>query len=97
MSDEKDLNEVYEDRNLLACALAQSTHAPSGWVPAPDTGDEWAVVFIETPMGQLSWHVPIEMARSLAPKPMGRYEYDGHSRDEKNDRLADWAASGCRS
>ena len=94
-TDQKSLDQVYEDRNLLACALAQATHAPSGWKPAPDASDEWAIVYIETPVGQVSWHVPIDMARALAPKPMGRSEYDGHSREEKNERLADWAAKGC--
>jgi len=93
---DKQIDEVYEDRNLLACALAQVTHAPSGWKPAPESPDEWAIVWIETPVGQVSWHVPREMAASLAG-PKQDSEYDGYDREAKNDRLASWASRGCRS
>lgn len=65
--DEKALEDVYHDRNLLACALAVATGAPSGWKPAPDAGDEWAIVWIETPMGQTSC-----MCRSTSPSRSGR-------------------------
>jgi len=94
MTDEEAIDEVYRDRNLLACALAQATHAPSGWKPAPDAGDEWVIVWIETPMGQVSWHVPRDMAESLAP-PRRDAEYSGYDRDQKNDVLASWADEGC--
>lgn len=94
--EEKDLEAVYEDRNLLACAVAELLPAGlAGWTPAPDTdGDEWAIVWIETPSGQMSWHVPRELAERLVPRN-DDYEWDGHDRDEKNDRLADWAEQGC--
>lgn len=90
---QKDINEVYNDRNLLACALAQATGAPSGWKPDEES-DEWAIVWIETPTGQVSWHVPREMAEKLAP-PKRNAEYDGYGREEKNDRLASWTKDGC--
>jgi len=91
---EKEIDAVYEDRNLLACALAQATYAPSGWKPDPESPDEWAIVWIETPVGQVSWHVPRDMAEDLAPPQQGA-EYDGYDREVKNDRLADWAERGC--
>lgn len=90
---EKELDDVYEDRNLLACVLAQTIGAPSGWKAAPDADDTWAIVWIETSMGQVSWHVPREMAEDLGP-PRCNSEYDGYDRNEKNDRLANWAADG---
>jgi hypothetical protein len=90
----KEIDEVYEDRNLLACALAQATQAPSGWKPDPENPEDWAIVWIETPMGQVSWHVPREMAEELAP-PKRDSKYDGYDRDVKNDRLTEWAYKGC--
>lgn len=94
--EEKDLEAVYEDRNLLACAVAELLPAGlAGWTPAPDTdGDEWAIVWIETPSGQMSWHVPREFAEDLTARN-DDYEYDGHDREAKNGRLADWASRGC--
>ncbi|WP_066418952.1 hypothetical protein [Halorubrum aethiopicum] len=93
-TNEKTLNDVYHDRNLLACALAVATGAPSGWKPAPDAGDEWAIVWIETPMGQTSWHVLRDLAESIGPAKRDS-EYDGYSREQKNDVLASWAEEGC--
>jgi len=94
--DEKALEDVYHDRNLLACALAVATGAPSGWKPAPDAGDEWAIVWIETPMGQTSWHVPVDLAESIGPMQRDS-DYGGYSREQKNDVLASWAEAGVRS
>ena len=96
MSDEKPIDDVYEDRNLLACALAQATHAPAGWKPDPESPEEWAIVWIETPIGQVSWHVPREMAEDLAG-PQRESEYDDYDRETKNDRLAQWAERRCPS
>lgn len=93
MSD-KEIDDIYRDRNLLACAFAQATNAPSGWKPDPESPEEWAIVWIETPTGQVSWHVPREMAESLAP-PQRDSEYSGYDREEKNERLANWASKGC--
>jgi len=95
-TDSKTTDDVYRDRNLLACALAAEIGWPmAGWTPAPDgDGDEWAVVWVETPMGQVSWHVPRDLAESLVRRN-DDYEYDGHSREIKNDRLAAWAEDGC--
>lgn len=92
---QKDLDEVYIDRNLLACALAQATDASSGWKPDPETPDEWAIVWIETPKGQVSWHVPRDMAELLGPSQRDA-DFDGYGRELKNDRLATWASEGCQ-
>ena len=90
----KTTDEVYEDRNLLACALAQAVGCPSGWKPDEDSPENWAIVWIETPEGQVSWHVPREMAEDLAP-PRRDSAYDGYDRVTKNDRLAAWTGEGC--
>ena len=92
--DPKPIENVYEDRNLLACALAESTNAPSGWKPDPESPATWAIVWIETPLGQVSWHVPRHLVErlSLRREDAG---YNGYGREEKNDRLAAWTKRGC--
>jgi len=89
----KELGDVYQDRNLLACAVAQLAGI-AGWKPDPESPDDWAIVWVETPVDQVSWHVPREMAEDLAP-PQRDSEYDGYDREEKNERLAEWCERGC--
>ncbi|OLZ39884.1 hypothetical protein A6E15_02310 [Natrinema saccharevitans] len=57
-TDEKPLDEVYHDRNLLAIAFARAIRLTWG----PNTAgwywhDGWPVVWVDTPTGQKSWHV----------------------------------------
>lgn len=85
--DDKDLNDVYEDRNLLACAFALATDNDSGWKPDPDSPEEWAIVWAELPTGQVSWHVPRTLAEDFGPQRSG-VMYDGYDREIKNNRLA---------
>lgn len=92
MGDEKDIDQVYEDRNLLACALVRA--AGGGYGPDPESPDEWAIAFIETPYGQVSWHVPLAMAERLGLVPR-EYDWDGHDRERKNEVLATWTREGC--
>lgn len=89
----KTLAEVYEDRNRLAVAfasLAATVEDYSGGWRMPDADDadasQWAVVWADTPAGQVSWHVPQELINltDLAHKP---HKWDGHDRITKNDRL----------
>lgn len=61
----------------------------------PDEGDdadadEWAIVYCWLPTGQVSWHVPRELAEE-AYLPRASVEWDGHSRGEKNQRLLSFA------
>lgn len=93
---EKEIDDVYYDRNLLACALVQATDAPSGWKPDSESPDEWAIVWVETPVGQVSWHVPAEMAWDLAA-PQQDVAFDVYDRNEKNLRLIEWCLKGCPS
>lgn len=94
---EKPLEAVYQDRNLLACALVQASQTPSGWTPDPERPAEWAIAWLETPYGQVSWHVPREMAERLNLSRDDSYEWDGHDRERKNDVLASWTQDGCPS
>jgi len=56
-------SKTYHDRvNLLARALAVATGAPSGGPPRPGRRRRVPIVWIETPMGQTSWQVPVDLA-----------------------------------
>lgn len=96
VDESKSIDGVYRDRNLLACALARTTHAPSGYYLDEESPDKWAIVWIETPQGQVSWHVPRELVDGLSV-PRNPIEWDGHSRATKNSRLAHWTSRGCPS
>lgn len=84
---------AYRDRNLLALAVVTMTEL-GGWTEDETDSDEYVIVWTETPMGQLSWHAPRETVEGLLPRD-DRYEYDGHTREMKNDRLASWIDDGC--
>lgn len=93
--DGDDLDAVYRERN--ACVAAIATMAVQrGWdafLAADDQEPGWHVVFLETPRGQLSWHVP-ERDLSLfsdlrvSDRP-SRMSWDGHTTPEKYQRLLD--------
>lgn len=105
MSAEKSVSEVYEDRNVLAFAFARSICTlgetlydlgvldecdvyDAGWY----LHDEWAVVFVELPEGQVSWHVrPEDVPEWLMEHDPSAF--DGHTREEKNERLLEFARS----
>lgn len=104
-SEEKTKSDVYRDRNLLAVAFLAAyaevrhyerhhygrTPADMGWWPDTDdvNGEEWAVVWVDLPTGQVGWHIP----REMVPDWLGKKdpEYDGYTTDEKNERLRRWA------
>lgn len=90
----QELDEAYTDRNSLACALARSTDAESGWKPDPESPDDRAIVWIETPYGQISWHVPQGFAASSG-LPLDESDYDGYDCNTKNTRLWKWVEKGC--
>lgn len=81
---------VYAERNAVVCALARAMHAAGstvGW--ARDERDEtggWPVLYIDTPAGQVSWHLP----KDELPEWVEPYEgsWDGHTTAEKYARLA---------
>ncbi|SEW01289.1 hypothetical protein [Natrinema salifodinae] len=92
-TNEKPIDEVYHDRNLLAIAFARAirlTWDPNtaGWY----WHDEWPVVCVDIPTGQKSWHVTPDLKDVLERSPLDESEptggYDGHSRTLKNCRLA---------
>jgi len=101
-AEEKTIEEVYQERNLLALAFigqyelyhsaAYGKEVEMGYwydEDAPESGGddfEWVVVWVNTVEGQVGWHVPDNM---LPPWLEERDpEYSGYSTDEKNNRVA---------
>jgi hypothetical protein len=109
MTEEKTVGEVYDDRNALALALAETVRrfhdqlldAGDGaalefrtcWTACDGDdadADEWAVIYCWLPTGQVSWHVPRELVEESNIRRCAA-EWDGHTREEKNDRLRTYA------
>jgi hypothetical protein len=91
LASEKSIEEVYADRNALAlgfAALARSLGMDAGWYEH----DDWAVIYVELPTGQVSWHVRRATVPEWLPK-VAPAVYDGHDRRAKNDRLVEAADS----
>jgi hypothetical protein len=75
---------AYFERNLLVAALTKLW--PSHIWLNPDD-EEWPIIYIESPMGQLSWHVPKRELILFEHLEFGENTWDGHSPAEKEDRL----------
>ncbi|MEU4947694.1 hypothetical protein [Streptomyces lavendulae] len=82
------LDAAYRERAHLVAHLASLY--PSQIAYADPEAPDWAVVTVEAPTGQMSWHV--------APRDMDLFEHverqnglvlpwDGHSTEEKYERL----------
>lgn len=85
------LNVVYEDRNLLAMAFAKMAQA-AGWpvwlgLDEADPDPAWPVLFIETPYGQVSYHIPAREVVGIWDDPDPAVSWDFHSTREKHKRL----------
>jgi len=88
---EPDVNPVYADRNRAACLAALLAHAlglRAGLRDADPQEPGWSkCVFIELPTGQVSWHVPDEELPRFAALPVFEAEWDGHTNEEKTERI----------
>lgn len=80
---------VYAERDKLVCYLSKQW--PSALGPVNDAEPGWTMaVYINTPEGQLSWHIPdheipmFEDHCTFSEKS----PWDGHSTEEKYARLS---------
>lgn len=83
---------AYAERARLVAWLA-ALH-PSVITPAPDIDEPgWKLVYIDTPLGQLSWHIAprdtplfwlVEHVKTDDP----RARWDGHTTEEKYQRIS---------
>jgi len=79
---------VYSERNRLAAAFARMALAAgfkAGKGVDPDE-TKWPVVYVETPSGQVSWHIASRDADILKGLP----EYEGRWDGTWRARYADW-------
>jgi hypothetical protein len=82
------LDEVYAERSAVVLAFAQAAQMCGGTVGklVDPAEPDWPVLMIDTPYGQVSWH----LKASEMPADMPDYpgEWDGHTTPEKYERLA---------
>ncbi|MEU3656449.1 hypothetical protein AB0E67_27310 [Streptomyces sp. NPDC032161] len=84
------LDATYRERAHLVALLAALHPSHIGHTD-PNT-PEWAVVTIETPAGQMTWHIaPRDMDLFTHVQPTNRIcrGWDGHTTDEKYARMRD--------
>lgn len=86
-ADELDL--VYSQRNtavFLCLALAKKCGMNVGIARDFNASEDWPVVYIDLPHGQVSWHVKRDEANVFAI-PEYRRRWDGHNAEKKNARI----------
>lgn len=90
------LDAVYEERNRVVAALAQAAVLLGYPVLVTKTqiegwDAEWHnCVFIDLPTGQVSWHFhdrEVELFRGIPTDPWTESPWDGHTTEEKYQRL----------
>ncbi len=82
-------DEAYAERNKLVAALARLYPSGIARTDIPKWDPEWhGCVYIDSPAGQLSWHFHDSEAYLFASLPPYEKPWDGHTTDEKYERLA---------
>jgi hypothetical protein len=77
--------EAYLDRNLAVQVIAVMANRLGYHMGIRNRNDEWPILYIDLPTGQVSWHLPSQELIGNFPDYMG--EWDGHDVVEKRDRL----------
>ncbi len=78
-------DEAYLDRNLAVQVLAVLARQLGYQAGIRNREDEWPILYVELPTGQVSWHIPKEEIAAYFPDYPG--EWDGHDLKEKRDRI----------
>ncbi|MEV5140351.1 hypothetical protein AB0K71_05920 [Streptomyces syringium] len=95
---EAERDAVYRERAHLIAHLA-ALH-PSHIGHTDPNAPDWAVVIIETPSGQLSWHIAerdLDLVEHVMPTNRICRGWDGHTTDEKYERIRALTAAAGRS
>lgn len=87
-------DQAYRERNhavLLLATLAERV----GWPVYVDRMDTaWPIVYVESPAGQLSWHLPASEVVGDWDRPPPGYSWDGHTTEERLGREWDLVIYG---
>lgn len=90
----RDMAVVYAERDRLVAALSKLFPASLGRHPQEEPWeDDWRwIVFIDLPTGQVSWHMHDSelpwFAHLLPPNEPPERKWDGHTTEEKYERLS---------
>lgn len=77
-------------RNILVWQVAFDA-INAGLTAGVSEEENWPVVYIELPTGQVSWHVPTcERPPGCEVPTKPGYEWDGHTREEKARRISEY-------
>lgn len=83
-------DKAYRERAALVAYL--TANYPSELVGAESDSGAWFLVYVTTPSGQMSWHLhedDLDLFPHLVNKDEVPVEWDGHTTDEKYERLAE--------
>ena len=78
-------DEAYMDRNLAVQVLAILARQQGYQIGIRNREDDWPILYVDLPTGQVSWHIPKDEIVALLPDYPG--EWEGHDLKEKRDRL----------
>jgi hypothetical protein len=87
---------AYEERNRVVAVL--SAIWPSHLAHHPESDLTWerdwlTIVCIHSPAGQLTWHIHDSQTFLFAHLPIGENHWDGHTTEQKYQRLRDFTLS----
>ena len=88
---------AYQERARMVGAFAALF--PGGIKPSEDGDDDYYLVYLDTPEGQVSWHINKADREFVPSMDIYQGEWDGHTTDEKYGRLllacASLSPEGC--
>ena len=84
-----EVDAAYQERNRLVALLARLYPSGLKRTDIPGWDPEWhGCVYIDLPTGQASWHYHDRDAHLFDGLPPYQGEWDGHSTEEKYDRVS---------
>ena len=86
---ENQRDQAYEERNRLVAFMATVYPSTLGTHQGPNWDPDWLnVVFIQTPVGQMSWHIHSRDLHLFSHVVRDEsVEWDGHTTEEKYKNL----------
>ncbi len=83
-----EINQAYVERDMCVAFICLLAHK-LGWNVGLKQGDDpnWPLVFVDSPLGQLSWHVKREELMFFPSLSPYLADWDGHSSEEKYKRM----------